>query len=450
MLSRLASRTRLTRRCFSSGVATLKLPDGTEAKLTMRASVEGKDKFVDIGDLYKQTGLYTYDPGLTGTGMVSSEITFIDGDEGILTYRGYPVAELAETKDYMDTVYLLLNGELPNASEKTKFEGEIRKRMVLPQDMVEAYKAFPRDAHPMAMLGSLMYQLAAHCPVIVDAGDAAQHEEACLNVIAKMPMLCANIYRHQQNLPPTFPREDLSYTANFLHMCFSNPGRKCGTADLMKDPALFKELEKAFDVFLMLHADHEQNASTSTVRVAGSALANPYASIAAGIATLWGPSHGGANEAVVEMLKEIGTADKVAGFVDDVKAKKAGIKLMGFGHRVYKNYDPRAAVFKGMVGNVLDKLGKPSTSLQIAKELEGYALKDEYFIKRKLYPNVDFYTGIMLTGMEIPSSMFTVLFALGRTSGWIAQWREGLQRTKEFKIVRPRQVYLGEKIRHVK
>lgn len=421
-------------------VARLIMPDGTEAQLPLHRGSTGTDHFVDIQTLYKQTGLYTYDPGFTATGSCSSAITFIDGDKGICAYRGYPVDQLAEHSNFLETSYLLLHGELPTESQMTDFEEEVQKHMLLKNDLIRFFDHFPTNSHPMAQMTSVVAGLSSFYPMSLKIDDYEQHKLAATRLIAKMPMIAALVYRDNLGLPKVMPRSDMSYAENLLYMMFANPMHKNFPHKM--DQETYNALVKAMDVFLILHADHEQNASTSTVRIAGSSQANPYACVASGIASLWGPSHGGANEAVIEMLNQIGKKENVAEFVRKVKNKEDGVRLMGFGHRVYKNYDPRAKFFRGLVIDVLEALNVKDDSLEVAQELERIALEDEYFIQRKLYPNVDFYTGIMLRAMAIPTPMFTVLFALARTTGWVTQWAEMVEQ-KGFRISRPRQIYTG-------
>mmetsp|Transcript_32023 Transcript_32023/g.38772 ORF Transcript_32023/g.38772 Transcript_32023/m.38772 type:complete len:474 (+) Transcript_32023:87-1508(+) len=428
---------------FSSSVAdpeyaTLSFPDGKEAKLPILTPTYGTDKFVAIGSLHKQAGVYTYDPGASCTASCSSSVTFLDGDKGECLYRGYPVQDLAEKSDFLEVSYLLLYGELPNKEERAKFEKEIRRSMVLNSNLIDFFKNFPTAAHPMAQMCSVVGALSAFYPFDLDPKNVDQHKKASIRLIAKMPMISALIYRTDHGLPVVYPREDFTYAENLLYMMFQNPTH----TKFPHNEKVFKAAARAIDAFLILHADHEQNASTSTVRIAGSSQANPYACVSAGVASLWGPAHGGANEAVIKMLEEIGSKDNVAEFVRKVKNKEDGVRLMGFGHRVYKNYDPRARYFAGLVGQVLDEMDVKDPQLAVAQELERIALEDEYFIKRKLYPNVDFYTGIMLRALGVPTSMFTVFFALARTTGWTSQWKEMVEQS-EYRIFRPRQIYQG-------
>lgn len=416
------------------------MPDGTEAELPLHRGSTGTDHFMDIQTLYKQTGLYTYDPGFTATGSCSSAITFIDGDKGICAYRGYPVDQLAEHSNFLETSYLLLHGELPNNHQAVEFEEEIQKHMLLKNDLIRFFDHFPTNSHPMAQMASVVAGLSTFYPLQLKVDDFDQHKLAATRLIGKMPMIAALVYRDSLGLPKVMPRSDMGYAENLLYMMFSNPMHRNFPHKM--DQETYQALVKALDVFLILHADHEQNASTSTVRIAGSSQANPYACVASGVASLWGPAHGGANEAVIDMLNQIGKKENVAEFVRKVKAKEDGVRLMGFGHRVYKNYDPRAKYFRNLVIDVLQALNVKDDSLEVAQELERIALEDEYFVQRRLYPNVDFYTGIMLRAMGIPTPMFTVLFALARTTGWVAQWAEMVEQ-KGFRISRPRQIYTG-------
>ena len=395
---------------------------------------------LDIRKLYAETGCFTYDPGFTATAACESAITYIDGDAGILTHRGYPIEELAEKSDYMEVCYLLLHGELPNARQKSKFVFDITHHTMLHEQMIAFLRGFRRDSHPMAVMVGMVGALSAFYHDSLDIHDPTQREISAHRMIAKMPTLAAMAYKYSIGQPFVYPRNDLGFSENFLNMMFAVPA----------EPYVINPvLAKAMDRILILHADHEQNASTSTVRTAGSSAANPFACIASGIASLWGPAHGGANEAVLHMLKEIGSKGKIPEFIAHVKSPDSTARLMGFGHRVYKNYDPRAKVMKQTCDEVLKELGiKDDPLLDIAMELEKIALSDEYFVKRKLYPNVDFYSGIILKAMGIPLSMFTVLFAVARTVGWISQWREMIEDPTQ-KISRPRQLYLGQDTREV-
>jgi citrate synthase len=391
-------------------------------------------KVVDVRKLYAETGMFTYDPGYTSTGSCESKITFIDGDEGVLLHRGYPIDELAEKSDFMEVCYLLLYGELPTPAQKTKFSEGVTRHTMLHEQMHQIYRGFRRDAHPMAVMCGVVGAMSAFYHDSTDITDPHQREIASYRLVAKMPTIAAMAHKYSIGQPFIYPRNDLSYAENFLHMTFAVP---CEPYKI--NPVLAKAMDRIF----ILHADHEQNASTSTVRLAGSSGANPFACIAAGIACLWGPAHGGANEAVLTMLKEIGSKDRIPEIVKRARDPKDDFRLMGFGHRVYKNYDPRAKVMQQTCYEVLNELGmKNNPLLETAMELERVALKDDYFIQKKLYPNVDFYSGIILQAMGFPTSMFTAIFALARTVGWIAQWKEMIEDPAQ-KIGRPRQLYTG-------
>ncbi len=393
---------------------------------------------IDIRRLYAETGYFTYDPGFTSTASCSSAITYIDGNKGILSHRGYSIKELAEKSNYLEVCYLLLNGELPKNEEFNKFSINITKYSLLHEQLKYFFRGFRRDAHPMSIMVASVGALSAFYHDSLDVNDPKQRELAAHRLIAKMPTLAALAYKYSIGQPFIYPRNNLSYAENFLHMTFAVPSEKYEVSPT---------LAKAMDKILILHADHEQNASTSTVRLAGSSMANPFACIASGIASLWGPAHGGANEAVLNMLDEIGSVDNISKFIAKAKDKSDPFRLMGFGHRVYKNYDPRAAVLKKSCDEVLGELGiENDPQLKLAMELEKIALEDEYFVERKLFPNVDFYSGIILKAMGFPTSMFTVLFALSRTVGWISQWKEMIQEPTH-KIGRPRQLYTGAKPR---
>ena len=392
-------------------------------------------RVIDVRPLYRDTGMFTYDPGFTSTGSCQSSITYIDGEEGVLMHRGYRIEDLAGKSDFMEVCYLLLNGELPNAAEKKDFEETITYHTMVHEQLQYLYRGFRRDAHPMAIMVGVVGALSAFYHDSTDINDPHQRMIASHRLVAKMPTIAAMAYKYSIGQPFIYPRNDLKYAENFLHMMFSVP---------CEDSAVNKVLADAMDKIFILHADHEQNASTSTVRLAGSSGANPFACIAAGISSLWGPAHGGANEAVLKMLDEIGSADKIPEFLEKAKDPNDNFRLMGFGHRVYKNYDPRATVLMESAHKVLDALGiREEPLLKIAMELERIAREDDYFIERKLFPNVDFYSGIILKGMGFPVSMFTVLFALARTVGWIAQWQEMIEDPSQ-KIGRPRQLYMGE------
>ncbi len=391
-------------------------------------------KVIDIRKLYSLTGLFTYDPGYTSTGSCESKLTFIDGDEGILIHRGYPIEDLAEHSDFMEVCYLLLYGELPTVEQKEKFEHDITMHTMLHEQLTYLFRGFRRDAHPMAIMCGVVGALSAFYHDSTDITDPHQRMVASYRLIAKMPTIAAMAYKFSAGQPFIYPRNDLKYAENFLYMTFAVPCEEYTVSPV---------LARAMDRIFILHADHEQNASTSTVRLAGSSGANPFACIAAGIASLWGPAHGGANEAVLNMLQEIGSKDRISEYIKRAKDRNDPFRLMGFGHRVYKNYDPRAAVMQKVCHEVLDDPSVPDEPLlELAMELERIALEDDYFIKKKLYPNVDFYSGITLRAMGFPTSMFTVLFALARTVGWIAQWKEMIEDSSQ-KIGRPRQIYTG-------
>ncbi len=409
---------------------------GQRYELPMMEGTQGP-RVIDVRKLYAQSGLFTYDPGFTSTASCSSTITYIDGDEGILMHRGYKIEDLAENCDFMDVCHLLLQGELPNAKEKQNFVNRITYHTMLHEQMQYFYRGFRRDSHPMAIMVGVVGALSSFYHDSTDISDPHQRMVASHRLIAKMPTIAALAYKYSMGQPFTYPRNDMAYAENFLHMMFSLP-----TETYHVRPAL----ARAMDRILILHADHEQNASTSTVRIAGSSGANPFACIAAGIASLWGPAHGGANEAVLQMLQEVGHKDRIPEFIARAKDRNDPFRLMGFGHRVYKNYDPRAGVMRKSCHEVLEELGLDDPLLDLAMELEKIALSDDYFAEKKLFPNVDFYSGIILKAMGFPTSMFTVLFAVARTVGWIAQWREMIA-DPEQKISRPRQRYTGEQHR---
>jgi citrate synthase len=391
-------------------------------------------KVIDVRKLYGDTDYFTYDPGFTSTASCESKITFIDGDKGILLHRGYDIAELAEKSDFMEVAYLLLNGELPNLQQKTKFEYDISRHTMVHEQIQFFYRGFRRDAHPMAIMCGVVGGLAAFYHDSLDINDPHQRMVASYRLIAKMPTMAAMAYKYSLGQPFIHPRNNLKYAENFLHMMYAVPAEEYKMSPV---------LARAMDRILILHADHEQNASTSTVRLAGSSGANPFACIAAGIASLWGPAHGGANEAVLTMLNQIGDKKRIPEFIKRAKDPKDNFRLMGFGHRVYKNYDPRAKIMQRTCNEVLDEMGvRNDPLLELAMELEHIALNDDYFIEKKLYPNVDFYSGIIFRAMGIPVSMFTVLFAVARTVGWISQWTEMVQDPSQ-KIGRPRQLYTG-------
>jgi citrate synthase len=402
-------------------------------KLPVIGGTEGP-RVIDVRDLYAETGYFTYDPGFTSTASCESQITFIDGDAGRLLHRGYRIEGLAESSTFMEVCYLLLYGELPIRAEKEKFEHDITYHSMLHEQILTFFRGFRRDAHPMAIMVAVVGALSAFYHDSTDIDDPHQRMVASYRLIAKMPTIAAMAYKYSVGQPFQYPRNDLSYAENFLYMTFGMPTEKWKSRPV---------LERAMDRIFILHADHEQNASTSTVRLAGSSGANPFACIAAGIASLWGPAHGGANEAVLNMLGEIGSKERIPEFVARAKDKDDPFRLMGFGHRVYKNYDPRAAVMRTSCHEVLDELGvKDEPLLALAMELERIALEDEYFVERKLFPNVDFYSGIVLRAMGFPTSMFTALFALARTVGWVAQWKEMAEDPSQ-RIGRPRQLYTG-------
>ena len=389
---------------------------------------------IDIRQLYSTTDQFTYDPGFTSTASCESKITYIDGEKGTLLHRGYPIDELAENSDFLETCYLLLNGDLPDQEQKDKFVHDITYHSMLHEQLAQFYRGFRRDAHPMAILVGVVGALSAFYHDSTDIDDPHQRMVASYRLIAKMPTIAAWAYKYSIGQPFMYPRNDLTYAENFLHMMFAVP---CENYEI--NPIV----SKAMDRILILHADHEQNASTSTVRTAGSSGANPFACIAAGIASLWGPAHGGANEAVLNMLSEIGEVENVETALQRAKDPDDNFRLMGFGHRVYKNYDPRAKVMMATCHAVLDELGVNDPLLELAMKLEKIALSDPYFVDRKLYPNVDFYSGIILRALGFPVSMFTVIFALARTVGWVAQWNEMIEDPSQ-KITRPRQLYTGQ------
>ncbi|MBC2835705.1 citrate synthase [Paragemmobacter straminiformis] len=416
--------------------ATLTL-DGKSYDLPIHSPTLGPD-VLDIRKLYAEADVFTFDPGFTSTAACESAITYIDGDKGELLHRGYPIEQLAKQSTYLEVCYLLLYGELPNASQLADFKGRVTRHTMVHEQMHNFFRGFRRDSHPMATMVGVVGAMSAFYHDSLDINDPWQREVAAIRMVAKLPTIAAMAYKYSVGQPFVYPKNAHSYAGNFLHMCFAVPAE-----DYVVNPVL----EKAMDRIMMLHADHEQNASTSTVRLAGSSGANPFACIAAGIACLWGPAHGGANQACLEMLKEIGTVDRIPEYVAKAKDKNSGFRLMGFGHRVYKNFDPRATVMKESADEVLDLLGAHNNPLlQVAKELERIALSDDYFISKKLYPNVDFYSGIILEAMGFPTSMFTPIFAISRTVGWISQWKEMIGEANQ-KIGRPRQLYIGEKQR---
>jgi citrate synthase len=425
---------------ISDTKATLSFSDGSQSvDFPIYKGTIGPD-VLDIRKLYGQTGKFTYDPGFMSTASCNSSITYIDGDKGELLYRGYPIEQLAVNCDFLETCYLLLNGELPNAAEKSQFVTTVTKHTMVHEQMQFFFRGFRRDAHPMSVLVGTVGALASFYHDSLDINDPHHREVSAIRLIAKMPTLVAMAYKYSIGQPFVYPRNDLSYSANFMRMMFGNPCEEYKVNDV---------LVRALDRILILHADHEQNASTSTVRLAGSSGANPFACIAAGIACLWGPAHGGANEAALTMLKEIGSPENIPAFIAKVKDKNSGVKLMGFGHRVYKNFDPRAKLMRETCYEVLNELGLQNDPLfALAMQLEKIALEDDYFVSRKLYPNVDFYSGIVQSALGIPVSLFTGIFAMARTIGWIAQWNEMIA-DPEQKIGRPRQLYVGAARRDV-
>lgn len=407
---------------------------GRTIRLPVVEGTEG-DTGLDISVLRKELGAITLDPGYANTGSCRSAITYIDGEQGILRYRGYDIAELAEHTSFLEVALLLLRGELPTRDELDAFTASVKEYMLVHEDLRHFFNAFPKDAHPMAVAGAVIGSLSTFYPESMDPKNIDESKESCRRLLAKLPTIIAWSYKHSLGRPMTYPHHSLGYVENFLHMLFSTPFR-----EYVVDPVVARALELIF----VLHADHEQNCSASTVRVVGSSQANMFASISAGVWALWGPLHGGANQALIEMLEHVRNAGLTPQqFVDQVKTRTASIRLMGFGHRVYKNYDPRAKVLKKAAFEVLDKLGVHSELLDIAVKLEEAALKDEYFIQRKLYPNVDFYSGIILQAIGIPLTMFTAIFAIGRMPGWLAQFNE-MHRDPDTRIARPRQVYVGQ------
>ena len=420
--------------------AQLKLPDGKTLDFPVLSGTTGPD-VVDIRALYGKAGMFTYDPGYLSTASCSSTITYIDGDKGILLYRGYPIEQLAQHCDFLEVCYLLLYGELPNRKQKDEFVSIVMHHTMIHEQLARLFQGFRRDAHPMAVMVGVVGALSAFYHDALDINDPQHRTISAFRLIAKMPTIVAMSYKYSVGQPFMYPRNDLSYTANFMRMMFGVPAEEYKVNDV---------LVRALDRIFILHADHEQNASTSTVRLSGSSGANPYACIAAGIACLWGPAHGGANEACLEMLEEIGDVSRVGEFIQKVKDKNSGVRLMGFGHRVYKNYDPRAKLMRETCHEVLEALGLHDDPLfKLAMALEKIALEDDYFVSRKLYPNVDFYSGIVQRAIGIPVSLFTAIFALARTVGWIAQLNEMIA-DPEYKIGRPRQLFVGSARRDVK
>jgi citrate synthase len=415
-----------------SKTATLNYGDGKSIEFPVQSGSIGPD-VVDIRTLYGKTGMFTYDPGFLSTASCSSKITYIDGDQGILLYRGYPIEQLAVNCDFLEVCYLLLNGELPDTKQKKEFDDIVTHHTMVHEQLIRLYSGFRRDSHPMAVMVGVVGALSAFYHDSLDITNPAHREISAFRLVAKLPTIVAMAYKYSIGQPFMYPKNDLSYTANFMRMMFAVPPE-----EYKPNPVLVRALDRIF----ILHADHEQNASTSTVRLAGSSGANPFACIASGIACLWGPAHGGANEAALQMLEQIGDVSKVGDFIKRAKDKNSGVRLMGFGHRVYKNYDPRAKIIKVAADKVMKKMKAPDPLLDIAKALEEAALSDSYFIERKLYPNVDFYSGIIYRALGIPTNMFTVMFAIGRTPGWIAHWKEMME-DPTTKIFRPRQIYTG-------
>ena len=426
---------------MSDRKANLILPNG-EASIDfpIHSGTIGPDA-VDIRALLGKTGKVTYDPGFLSTASCRSAITYIDGDEGVLLYRGYPIEQLAKNCDFLEVCHLLLNGELPNSEEKTRFDSKVMRHTMVHDQINNFFRGFRRDAHPMAILVGTVGALSAFYHDSLDLDNPSHREISQFRLIAKIPTLAAMAYKYSVGQPFVYPDNELSYSANFMRMLFSVPAEEYKVNDT---------LARALDRIFILHADHEQNASTSTVRLAGSSGANPFACIAAGIACLWGPAHGGANEACLDMLEEIGSIENIPKYINKAKDKNDPFRLMGFGHRVYKNYDPRAKLMRETCHEVLGELGLENDRLfKLAMELERIALEDDYFVEKKLYPNVDFYSGIVQRAMGIPTNMFTCIFALARTVGWIAQWNEMISDSEQ-KIGRPRQLYVGEGLRDVK
>ena len=406
---------------------------GKTTELPTMSGTIGPD-VVNISSLYKDHGVFTFDPGFMATASTESKITYIDGDEGVLMYRGYPIEQLAEKSSHLEVAYLLLNGELPSKGEFDAFSESIRRHTMLNESLLKMYGGFHHNAHPMAMVSAIVASMAAFYHDTMDIEDPRSREVFSHRMIAKIPTIAAAAYKHSVGQPFVYPRNDLDYTGNMLNMFFAVPCEPYAVDDLHA---------KAMDLLFILHADHEQNASTSTVRLAGSTGCNPYAAISAGVSALWGPAHGGANEAVLEMLEDIGSVANVQKFLARVKDKNDNVRLMGFGHRVYKNFDPRAKIIREMCHKVLKKIGNANSPMfELALKLEEIALEDDYFLSRKLYPNVDFYSGIIYSALGVPRSMFTVMFAIARTAGWVAQWREMLS-APPLKIGRPRQIYDG-------
>ncbi len=422
------------RKNMSQDVYRLIGPRGNEMELPVHRGTTGPD-VIDVARLYGEKGVFTYDPGFVSTGSCKSDITFIDGEEGVLMYRGYPVEQLAAKSNFIEVCYLLLRGNLPTKSELDEFETTIRRHTMLNEGMLNFFKGFRYDAHPMAQLSAVVGSMSAYYHDEMDASNPEHRDIFAHRILAKLPTIAAAAYKLNIGQPFMYPRNDLNYSENLLHMLFAVPA----------EPYEINEVAaEALDLLFILHADHEQNCSTSTVRMAGSSGANPYSAIAAGISALWGPAHGGANEAVLAMLREIGDVSQISKYIDKAKDKNDPFRLMGFGHRVYKNFDPRATIIREMCYKVLEALDPEDKPLfELALELEQVALKDDYFKEKNLYPNVDFYSGIIYRALGIPRSMFTVMFALGRSVGWVAHWREMIS-DPHGKIARPRQLYIGE------
>ena len=418
---------------MSKDAYTLTSPDGNTTELPVRRGSIGPE-VIDISKLYREQGVFTFDPGFVSTGSCDSDITFIDGDKGMLMYRGYPVEQLAGKSNFIEVAFLLLYGDLPTADQMAKFDESIRRHTMLNEGMLRFFNGFRYDAHPMAVLSAVVGSMSAYYHDTMDVNDPHAREVFAHRILAKLPTIAAAAHKLTAGQPYVYPRNDLNYSENLLHMLFAVPAE---TYEINQVAA------EALDLLFILHADHEQNCSTSTVRMAGSSGANPYSAIAAGISALWGPAHGGANEAVLRMLKEIGNAKNIPKYVEKAKDKNDPFRLMGFGHRVYKNFDPRATIIREMCHKVLAQMGRQDTPLfDLALQLEEMALKDEYFIEKNLYPNVDFYSGIIYRALGIPTSMFTVMFAIGRTVGWVAHWREMIT-DPNARISRPRQLYTG-------
>jgi len=418
---------------MSKDVYTLTAPDGTSMELPIRSGTMGPD-VMEIGRLFAEQGVFTFDPGFVSTGSCDSKITFIDGKKGVLAYRGYPIEQLAKHSNFIEVAYLLLYGELPSEGELSSFNHSITTHTMLNEGMLRFFNGFRYDAHPMAVLSAVVGSMSAYYHDNMDINDPEVREVFTHRILAKLPTIAAAAHKLHAGQPYIYPRNDLSYTENLLHMLFAVPA---------EDYEINPVAAEALDLLFILHADHEQNCSTSTVRLAGSSGTNPYSAIAAGISALWGPAHGGANEAVLRMLKEIGNAKNIPKYVEKAKDRDDPFRLMGFGHRVYKNFDPRATIIREMCHKVLEKMGRTDSPLfELALELEKVALEDEYFIEKNLYPNVDFYSGIIYRALNIPTSMFTVMFAIGRTVGWVAHWREMIT-DPNGRIGRPRQLYTG-------